>query len=73
MQQLNTVASISTLDAKTLTISPWDKTIIHAIAKAITDANIGLNPQTMADSVLISIPAITEERRKDMAKIVKRL
>ena len=73
MQQLNTVASISTLDPQTLSVSPWDKTIIHDIAKAITDANIGLNPQTMADSVLISIPSITEDRRKDTAKIVKRL
>jgi ribosome recycling factor len=73
MQALNTVASISTLDAQTLTISPWDKTIIHTIAKAITDAGLGLNPQTMADSVLISIPPLTEERRKEIAKIVKRL
>ncbi len=73
MQPLNTVASISTLDAQTLTINPWDKSIIHEIAKAITDANIGLNPQTMADSVLISIPPLTEERRKDITKIVKRL
>lgn len=73
MQPLNTVASISTLDAQTLTISPWDKTIIHAIAKAISDAQLGLNPQTMADSVLISIPPLTEERRKEIAKIVKRL
>lgn len=73
MQALNTVSSISTLDAQTLTVSPWDKTIIHEIAKAITSANIWLNPQTMADSVLISIPPLTEERRKEMAKIVKRL
>lgn len=73
MQPLNTVASISSLDAQTLTINPWDKTMIHGIAKAITDAKIGLNPQTMADSVLISIPPLTEERRKEIAKIVKRL
>lgn len=73
MQPLNTVASVSTLDAQTITINPWDKTIILAIAKAITAWNLGLNPQTMADSIIISIPPMTEERRIEIAKIVKRL
>lgn len=72
MQPLSNVANVSTLDAQTLTVNPWDKTMIHWIAKAITDAKIGLNPQTMADWVMIKIPALTEERRKDIAKMVKR-
>lgn len=65
-------ASINVLDPQTLTIVPWDKTLIHTIAKAISDAGTGLNPQTMADSVMIKIPQLTEERRKEMCKIVKR-
>ena len=70
LQALKNCASLSTLDAQTLSISPWDKTLIHPIAKAITDAGIGLNPQTMADSVMIKVPPMTEERRRDMVKIV---
>ena len=70
LQALKNCASLSTLDAQTLSISPWDKTLIHPIAKAITDAGIGLNPQTMGDSVMIKIPPMTEERRRDMTKVV---
>ena len=72
-QPIQNVASVSNLDAQTLSIKPWDKTLIHSIAKAITDANIGLNPQTMADGVLIKIPPLTEERRRDISKIAKAL
>lgn len=73
MQPLKNVASVSTLDAQTLSIKPWDKTIITAIGKAISDSGKGLNPQTMADSIMIVIPPLTEERRKEMVKIVKKL
>ena len=72
MQPIKNSASINILDPQTLSIAPWDKTLIHAIAKAITDAGTGLNPQTMADSVLIKVPALTEERRKEMCKIVRK-
>lgn len=69
---IKNAATVNVLDPQTLSISPWDKSIIHAIAKAISDAGVGLNPQTMADSVLIKIPAMTEDRRKDTVKIVKK-
>ncbi len=72
MQAIKNSASINILDPQTLSIAPWDKTLIHAIAKAITDAGIGLNPQTMADSVLIKVPQLTEERRIEMCKVVKK-
>lgn len=71
MQPLQNVASVSNLDAQTLTIKPWDKWVIHSIAKAITDSWMWLNPQTMADSVMIKIPPLTEERRREVAKIAK--
>ena len=72
MQAIKNCASINILDPQTLSIAPWDKELIHPIAKAIIAANIGLNPQTMADSILIKVPQLTEERRLEMAKIVKK-
>lgn len=72
LQPIKNSASINVLDPQTLSIVPWDKTLIHAIAKAISDAGVGLNPQTMADSVMIKIPDLTEERRKDTVKVVKK-
>ena len=70
LQPIKNVANISVMDSQTLSIMPWDRSQIHAIAKAITESWIGLNPQTMADSVLIRVPAVTEERRKDLIKLV---
>jgi len=70
---IKNVATTSCLDAQTLSIKPWDRTIIWAIAKAITASWKWFNPQTMADSVLIKIPPVTEERRKEMTKVVKNL
>lgn len=72
LQPIKNVANISVMDSQTLSIMPWDRSQIHAIAKAITESWIGLNPQTMADSVLIRVPAVTEERRKDLAKVAKK-
>ena len=73
LQPLQNMASVSNLDSQTLSIKPWDKTVITAIAKAISDAGLGLNPQTMADSILIKVPALTEERRKEIGKVAKKL
>jgi len=70
---IKNIANISMMDSQTLNIQPWDRSQVHAIAKAITDANMWLNPQTMADSVMIKVPSVTEERRKDLCKIVKKL
>jgi len=72
-QPLQNMATVWNLDAQTLSIKPWDKSSIHSIAKAITEAGLWLNPQTMADSVMIKMPALTEERRKEVAKIAKNL
>lgn len=72
LQPIKNVANISVMDSQTLSIMPWDRSQIHAIAKAVTESWIGLNPQTMADSVLIRVPAVTEERRKDLAKVAKK-
>jgi len=71
MQPIQNMAAVSNLDSQTLTIKPWDKTVMHAIAKAITDSGLWLNPQTMADSILIKVPSLTEERRKEISKVAK--
>ena len=73
LQPLKNVASVSTLDSQTLSIKPWDKTIIWAIAKSITESGLGLNPQTMADSIMIKVPALTEERRVEITKVAKKM
>ena len=71
MQPLQNMAAVSNLDSQTLSIKPWDKTALHTIAKAISDSNLWLNPQTMADSILIKVPPMTEERRKEISKVAK--
>nr|MDD3720011.1 ribosome recycling factor [Candidatus Gracilibacteria bacterium] len=73
MGPIKNCAGLTLLDSQTISISPWDKSMIHKIAKAITEENIGLNPQSMADSILIKVPALTEERRKDATKIAKNM
>lgn len=73
MQQLKNTATVGLLDSQTLSIKPWDKSTLHAIAKAISESGLGLNPQSMSDSVMIKVPPMTEERRKDIAKIAKKL
>lgn len=73
MQSIQNMASVSNMDAQTLMIKPWDRNVIHAIAKAITESGLWLNPQTMADSIIIKVPPLTEERRKEVAKIAKRM
>jgi ribosome recycling factor len=73
MQQLKNTATVGLLDSQTLSIKPWDKSTLHAIAKAISESGLGLNPQSMSDSIMIKVPPMTEERRKDIAKIAKKL
>ncbi|PID87589.1 ribosome recycling factor [Candidatus Gracilibacteria bacterium] len=72
MQAIKNIASVGVLDSQTLTIKPWDKNVIGAIGKAITAADLGLNPQNMADSIIIKIPALTEERRLELSKVAKK-
>ena len=65
---LHQVASITTPDAKTLAIQPWEKTLIAKIEKAILDANLGLTPSNNGEIIRCVVPALTEERRKDLIK-----
>ena len=65
------VASITTPDAKTIVIQPWEKKMIPVIEKAIMDANIGLTPQNNGETIRCSVPPLTEERRKELIKKVR--
>ncbi len=68
---LSQVANVNTPDARTIVVQPWEKSLIPAIEKAITDANLGINPQNDGIVIRLSIPPLTEERRKDLVKKVK--
>jgi ribosome recycling factor len=68
---LNQVATLAVADARLITVKPWEKSLIPAIDKAIRDANLGLNPQSDKDLVRVPIPALTEERRREIVKQVK--
>lgn len=68
---LSQISNINTPDARTIVIQPWEKTIIGAIEKAITDANLGINPQNDGTVIRLSVPPLTEERRRDLVKKVK--
>ena len=68
---LQQVCSITTPDAKTLALQPWDKGLIGAIEKAIIDANIGLTPSNNGEIIRCVVPALTEDRRKDLIKKAK--
>lgn len=68
---LSQVANVSTPDAKTLMVKPWEKAMIHEIEKAIMYANLGLNPQNDGEQVIINVPALTEERRMQLVKQAK--
>jgi len=68
---LQQVSSITTPDAKTIAIQPWDKGLINAIEKAIIDANVGLTPSNNGEIIRCVVPALTEERRKELIKKAK--
>jgi ribosome recycling factor len=65
------VANVTLIDARTIGVTPWEKKMANAIEKAIRDADLGLNPSTMGEIVRVPMPALTEERRRDLTKIVK--
>jgi ribosome recycling factor len=69
---LNQVANITVLDAHTLSITPWDKSVIQEIDKAIQSADLGLNPVNDGTNIKVPIPPLTEERRKELVKLVKK-
>ncbi len=68
---LSQVANVNTPDARTIVVQPWEKSLISAIEKAITDANLGINPQNDGIVIRLNVPPLTEERRKDLVKKVK--
>ena len=70
MTPLSQVSSLTTPDARTIFIKPWEKGMIQEIEKAIRDANLGLNPQNDGQQVIINVPMLTEERRKQLVKQV---
>ncbi len=72
-QPLKNLANISIPDPKTLQIEPWDKTILGAVEKAIQTSDLGMNPVNNGNSILLNIPPLTEERRKELVKIVHQL
>jgi len=65
------VANVTLMDARTLSVSPFEKKMGAAIEKAIRDSDLGLNPASMGDVVRVPMPALTEERRKDLIKVVR--
>ena len=65
------VANVTLVDARTIGVSPWEKKMASAIEKAIRDADLGLNPASQGDTVRVPMPALTEERRKELTKVVK--
>lgn len=68
---LSQVANINVPDARTITVTPWEKAMLHPIEKAIMIANLGFNPMNNGDNIIINVPALTEERRRDLAKQAK--
>ena len=65
------VANINTIDARTITVQPWEKSILDEVSRAIINANLGLNPQSNGEMIIIAVPMLTEERRKDLVKKAK--
>jgi len=72
LSPLKQVGNVSVLDAHTLSITPWDKSLVSVIDRAILEANLGLNPQNDGTNIKIPIPPLTEERRKELVKLVKK-
>lgn len=71
MVPVNTVANITLLDPRTLGVQPWEKNLIGKVEKAIRDCDLGLNPATQGELIRVPMPALTEERRRDLTKVVK--
>ncbi|MFL6699270.1 MAG: ribosome recycling factor [Vitreoscilla sp.] len=70
---LSQVAQLSLLDARTIGVQPWEKPMISKVEKAIRESDLGLNPSTTGEIIRVPMPALTEERRRDLTKVVKGL
>jgi ribosome recycling factor len=68
---LSQVANVNTMDAHTITVQPWEKQLIPEIEKSILAANLGFNPMNNGESIIINVPILTEERRRQLAKQAK--
>ncbi len=71
MVPVNQVANITLVDARTLGVQPWEKNMVQKVEKAIRDSDLGLNPATQGELIRVPMPALTEERRREMTKVVK--
>jgi len=69
---LNQAANVGVADARTLTVTPWDKSMVQAIEKAIMESGLGLNPVTSGVVIRVPLPALSEERRKELGKVVRK-
>ena len=65
------VANVTLVDGRTIGVSPWEKKMVPAVEKAIRESDLGLNPSTQGEMVRVPMPALTEERRKDLIKVVR--
>lgn len=68
---LTQVANVTLIDARTIGVQPWEKKMVAVVEKAIRESDLGLNPSTQGDMIRVPTPALTEERRKEMVKLVK--
>ncbi len=71
MMPINQVANITLADARTISVQPWEKKMVQVVEKAIRDSDLGLNPATSSDVIRVPMPPLTEDRRKDLIKVVR--
>jgi ribosome recycling factor len=71
MVPVNQVANLTLIDARTIGVQPWEKPMLQKVEKAIRDCDLGLNPASQGDLIRVPMPALTEERRRELIKVVK--
>jgi ribosome recycling factor len=71
LMPISQVANVALLDARTISVQPWEKSMAQKIEKAIRDSDLGLNPASMGDLIRVPLPPMTEERRKELTKVVR--
>jgi ribosome recycling factor len=71
MMPINQVANVTLADARTIAVQPWEKKMVQVVEKAIRDSDLGLNPATSSDVIRVPMPPLTEDRRKDLIKVVR--
>jgi ribosome recycling factor len=71
MMPINQVANVTLADARTIAVQPWEKKMVQVVEKAIRDSDLGLNPATSSDMIRVPMPPLTEDRRKELIKVVR--